>query len=107
MPQGPAPAGSGRDEDPAREPREPARTRDWMTEEDWQGWCDWQADQNAGRDAESAAGPGQDGTDDQGITGQDGTGGRGDGAGELDPRSETGRLGRVAHQCPDAVALFV
>ena len=46
MPQGPAPAGSGRDEDPAREPREPARTPDPMTEEDWQAWCDWQADQD-------------------------------------------------------------
>ncbi len=46
MPQGPASAGSGWDEDPAREPREPTRTRDWMTGEDWQGWCDAQVDQD-------------------------------------------------------------
>ena len=46
MPQGPASPGSGRDEDPAREPREPTRTRDWMTGEDWQGWCDAQVDQD-------------------------------------------------------------
>ncbi len=43
MPQGPAPAGSGQDEDPAREP---THTPDPMTEEDWQAWCDWQADQD-------------------------------------------------------------
>ena len=46
MPRGPAPAGSGRDEDPAREPREPVPTPDPMTEEDWQAWCDWQEDQD-------------------------------------------------------------
>ena len=46
MRRGPAPPGSGRDEDPAREPREPTHTPDWMTEEDWQAWCDWQADQD-------------------------------------------------------------
>src|SRR6266849_9122234 len=46
MLQGPAPAGSGRDGDPAREPREPVHTPDWMTEEDWQAWCDSQADQD-------------------------------------------------------------
>ena len=46
MLQGPAPAGSGRDGDPAREPREPVPTPDWMTEEDWQAWCDSQADQD-------------------------------------------------------------
>ncbi|MGB6580179.1 MAG: hypothetical protein WBF34_19910, partial [Streptosporangiaceae bacterium] len=33
-------AGSGRDEDPAREPREPVHTPDPMTEADWQAWCD-------------------------------------------------------------------
>jgi hypothetical protein len=27
--------------------------------------------------------------------------------GELDPRREAGRPGGVAHECPDAVALFV
>ena len=37
-------AGSGRDEDPAREPREPAHTPDPMTGEDWRAWCDWQGD---------------------------------------------------------------
>ena len=40
MPHGPAAAGSGRDEDPAREPREPVPTPDPMTEADWQAWCD-------------------------------------------------------------------
>ena len=36
---------------------------------------DSRPDQNAGRDPESAAGPGQDGTEDQGNTGRDGTDG--------------------------------
>ena len=40
---------------------------------------DSRPDQNAGADPESAAGPGQDGTDDQGNTGRDGTGGPGGG----------------------------
>ena len=40
MPQGPAPASPGRDGDPARVPREPVHTPDWMTGEDWQAWCD-------------------------------------------------------------------
>jgi len=43
MPRGPAPAGPGRDEDPAREP---AHTPDPLTEEDWLAWCDSQADQD-------------------------------------------------------------
>src|SRR5271165_1786891 len=46
MPQGPAPAGSGREENPAREPREPVHTPDWMNGEDWQAWCDSQRDQD-------------------------------------------------------------
>ena len=46
MRQGPTPAGPGRDEDPAREPREPVHTPDPMTGEDWQAWCDSQADQD-------------------------------------------------------------
>ena len=56
MPQGPAPASPGRDEDPARLPREPVptpdpmtepvHTPDWMTGEDWQAWCDSQVDQD-------------------------------------------------------------
>ena len=44
MRRGPTPSGSGRGEDPAREPHEPTQTPDWMTEEDWQGWCASQAD---------------------------------------------------------------
>jgi hypothetical protein len=46
MRRGPTPPGSGRDEDPAREPHEPTHTPDWMTEEDWQAWCDSQGDQD-------------------------------------------------------------
>ena len=52
MRRGPAPPGSGRDEDPAREPREPAHTPDWMTGEDWRAWCDWQGDQDEPPDAD-------------------------------------------------------
>src|SRR5580704_1371757 len=56
MRQGPTPAGPGRDEDPAREPREPVHTPDPMTGEDWQAWCDSQADQDEPPDtAEEAA----------------------------------------------------
>jgi Domain of unknown function (DUF222) len=40
MPRGPAPAGSGRDADPARLPDEPVPTPDWMSEDDWLAWCD-------------------------------------------------------------------
>jgi hypothetical protein len=40
MPRRPAAEGSGRDEDPAREPGEPVPTADPMTEADWQAWCD-------------------------------------------------------------------
>jgi hypothetical protein len=40
MPRRPAAGGSGRDEDPAREPGEPVPTADPMTEADWQAWCD-------------------------------------------------------------------
>ena len=43
MPRGPAPAGPGRDEDPAREP---AHTPDPLTGEDWLAWCDSQVDQD-------------------------------------------------------------
>ncbi len=43
MPRGPAPAGPGRDEDPAREP---AHTPDPMTGEDWRAWCESQPDQD-------------------------------------------------------------
>src|SRR5690348_15060158 len=40
MPRGPAPAGAGRDADPAWLPDDPVPTPDWMTEEDWEAWCD-------------------------------------------------------------------
>jgi Domain of unknown function (DUF222) len=43
MRRGPAPAGPGRDGDPAREP---AHTPDPMTGEDWLAWCDSQVDQD-------------------------------------------------------------
>ena len=46
MPRGPAPASPGQDGDPAREPHEPVHIRDWMTEKDWQAWCDSQVDQD-------------------------------------------------------------
>jgi hypothetical protein len=46
MPQGPAPASPGRDGDPARVPREPVHTPDWMTGEEWQAWCDFPAGQD-------------------------------------------------------------
>ena len=46
MGQGQAPAGSGRDGDPAGEPREPAPTPDPMTGEDWLAWCDFSADRD-------------------------------------------------------------
>ena len=39
MPQGPAPANPGRDEDPAREPREPVPGPDPVSEEEWLAWC--------------------------------------------------------------------
>ncbi len=45
MPPGPAPAGPGRDGDPAREPSDPVATPDPMTQEDWLAWCDARADQ--------------------------------------------------------------
>jgi hypothetical protein len=40
MSQVPASSSSGRDVDPARELPEPVPTPDWMSEEDWQAWCD-------------------------------------------------------------------
>ena len=52
MRQGPTPAGPGRDEDPAREPREPVHTPDPMTGEDWQAWCDSQADRDEPPDSD-------------------------------------------------------
>ena len=52
MRQGPTPTGPGRDEDPAREPREPVHTPDPMTGEDWQAWCDAQADQDEPPDSD-------------------------------------------------------
>src|SRR5271165_7416211 len=55
MPQGPAPAGSGREENPAREPREPVHTPDWMNGEDWQAWCDSQRDQDEPSDPDEEA----------------------------------------------------
>ena len=46
MRRGPVPPGSGREENPAREPREPVHTPDWMNGEDWRAWCDSQRDQD-------------------------------------------------------------
>src|SRR2546423_1858738 len=40
MPPGPAPAGAGRDADPAWLPDEPVPDPDWMSAEDWAAWCD-------------------------------------------------------------------
>ncbi len=46
MRQGPAPAGLGRDGDPAREPREPVPTPDPVTGEEWLAWCEATAGQD-------------------------------------------------------------
>ena len=46
MRQGPAPGGSGREEDPAREPGEPVPTPDPLTEEEWLAWCEATAGQD-------------------------------------------------------------
>jgi Domain of unknown function (DUF222) len=46
MPPGPVPLGSGQGEDPAREPRDPVPAPDPMTAEDWQAWCESQAEED-------------------------------------------------------------
>ena len=63
MPRGPVPAGSGRDGDPAREPREPVPTPDPVTGEEWLAWCDSQVDQDEPPD------PGEEEPDPDGLPG--------------------------------------
>ena len=60
MHRGPAPAGSGRDGDPAREPHEPTPTPDSVTEEEWLAWCEATADQDEPTDPDEEE-PGPDG----------------------------------------------
>ncbi len=61
MPHRPAAAGSGRDEDPGGEPREPVPTPDPMTAAEWEAWCesavgeDEPPDPDEEEDPESAA----------------------------------------------------
>ena len=57
MPRGSAPAGPGRDGDPARKP---AHTPDPLTEEEWLAWCDSQVDQDEPTDPDEEE-PGPDG----------------------------------------------
>ena len=63
MRQGPAPAGPGRDGDPAREPGEPVPSPDPMTEEEWLAWCDSQVDPGEPPD------PGEEEPDPDGLPG--------------------------------------
>ena len=48
MPRGLAPAGAGRDSDPAGLPNEPVPTPDWMSAEEWEEWCDLTAEAEDG-----------------------------------------------------------
>ena len=61
MRQGPVPAGSGRDGDPAGEPCEPVPTPDPMSEEDWRAWCDSVTDQDERPDPDDELEPDPDG----------------------------------------------
>ena len=66
MPQGPAPTGPGRDEDPAQPPRElgdPIPGPDPITDEEWLAWCDATADQD------EPGGPDEDEPDPDGLPG--------------------------------------